>query len=427
MKPETKKVLILAYDFPPYTSMGGQRPFGWFSYFKQFGIEPTVITRQWPHPIKSKIDYSRSTGTKTIVEKLNNGTLIKVPYKANFRDRLLVNHGFEKHAGLRKALTLSLSILQHISSWFDNKSPIFKEAKQLLKTEEFDAVIATGEPFILFRYAYKLNKSSNIKWFADYRDCWSDNFVINQNGGINKLIHHTFFRKKEKKYVKSASGITTAAPIFKEELAELFPHKDISVIYNGFVDDDFADLPTNNAKNKELTIAFAGTIYEFQPVEIFLEGIKRATEKANISIKAVFYGSNFNPQQKERIMEYDNSIHPYIETTDRLNQDELFKKMNSADVLLLFDNKGMISGKLYEYLALRKTILMAGRDHGSMEKIITDTKSGIICPDGNSVADALLELYGEWGKSGTIPCHSVNIEQYSRKEQTKKLAELLLL
>jgi hypothetical protein len=42
-----KKVLILAYDFPPYVSVGGLRPHAWYNYLKEFGVEPIVVTRQW--------------------------------------------------------------------------------------------------------------------------------------------------------------------------------------------------------------------------------------------------------------------------------------------------------------------------------------------------------------------------------------------
>jgi len=420
------KCLILAYDFPPYTSMGGQRPFGWQTYFKEFGIEPIVVTRQWPEETKSKLDYSSSIGTEAITNRSGKGRTIAVPYKANFRDRLLQKHGFEKHSGLRKLLTLGQSILQHYSSTFDNKSEIYFEARNLLRKEKFDFIIATGEPFILFRYAYKLSKQFKIPWIADYRDCWSDNFVINREGGINKLLHQTYFKSLEKKYVTTASAITTAAPFFQKELQRLFPSKQVSVIYNGFVKEQFASLEDKKDKNNELTIAFAGTIYQFQPVEIFLEGLKAFIQSnPDARIKAVFYGTNYIAEQKKRVLEYDKSIVKYIETTERINQADLFKKMNCADILLLFDNKGMISGKLYEYLALGRFILMAGRDYGSMEEIINQSKAGAVCENGIETAKKLEKLYSEWQSTGSVKCDSNNIEQFSRKEQCKKLANLI--
>lgn len=419
------KCLILAYDFPPYTSMGGQRPYGWLTYLKEFGIEPTVVTRQWPAEIKSKVDYSASTGETVTVSETEYGKVVAVPYRANLRDRLLQRHGFEKKTAIRKFLTLSQSVLQHFSTVFDNKARIYAEAKKILAKEHFDVLIVTGEPFVLFRYAYKLSKKFTIPWVADYRDCWSDNFVINGQGGINKLLHRTFFRSFEKKYVSTAMFITTAAPFFQKELQKLFPKKQVSVVYNGFVSEQFKSLgkPKPNSK---MTIAFAGTIYPFQPVEIFLEGLQLFVQTNRGSqINAVFYGTNFNEEQKKRVLGFHPRLAKYITTTDRLNQKELFNQMNNADVLLLFDNKGMISGKLYEYLALGKYILMAGRDYGSMEEIISQSSSGTVCADGRELARTLQVLYAEWEAAKSVKCGSANVGQFSRREQCHRLAELI--
>ena len=52
-----KKVLILAYDFPPYVSVGGLRPHAWYKYLKEFGVEPIVVTRQWENVHGNHLDY----------------------------------------------------------------------------------------------------------------------------------------------------------------------------------------------------------------------------------------------------------------------------------------------------------------------------------------------------------------------------------
>ena len=51
-----KKVLILAYDFPPYVSVGGMRPYNWYRYLKEFDVEPVVITRQWENKHGNQLD-----------------------------------------------------------------------------------------------------------------------------------------------------------------------------------------------------------------------------------------------------------------------------------------------------------------------------------------------------------------------------------
>jgi glycosyltransferase involved in cell wall biosynthesis len=52
-----KKVLILAYDFPPYVSVGGLRPYSWYKYFHEFGLYPIVVTRQWGNKYGNHLDY----------------------------------------------------------------------------------------------------------------------------------------------------------------------------------------------------------------------------------------------------------------------------------------------------------------------------------------------------------------------------------
>ena len=37
------KVLILAYDFPPYVSVGGIRPYNWMKFMPEFDVEPMVM------------------------------------------------------------------------------------------------------------------------------------------------------------------------------------------------------------------------------------------------------------------------------------------------------------------------------------------------------------------------------------------------
>ena len=57
MNRSNKKVLVLAYDFPPYVSVGGLRPNAWFNYLNEFGIEPIIITRQWANDFGNEMDY----------------------------------------------------------------------------------------------------------------------------------------------------------------------------------------------------------------------------------------------------------------------------------------------------------------------------------------------------------------------------------
>ena len=170
-----KKVLILAYDFPPYVSVGGMRPYNWYRYLKEFDVEPVVITRQWENKHGNNLDYIDGGSSKeTIIEKTEFGTIIRTPYIPNFANRLMLKYGENKYRILRKSISAFYEFAQFIFP-VGPKVELYRGAKEYLKNNKVDVIIATGDPFILFSYASKLSKEFGIPWIADYRDPWSHN------------------------------------------------------------------------------------------------------------------------------------------------------------------------------------------------------------------------------------------------------------
>ena len=47
MNSDKTKVLILCNDFPPVNSIGADRPYSWYNYFREFNIYPVIITKNW--------------------------------------------------------------------------------------------------------------------------------------------------------------------------------------------------------------------------------------------------------------------------------------------------------------------------------------------------------------------------------------------
>src|SRR5690606_36940973 len=168
-----KKLLILAYDFPPYVSVGGLRPHSWFKYFKEFDVEPIVVTRQFSAEFGDARDYvAPSESATTVIEQTEHGTIIRSPYKPNFANRLFLKYGDSKFRLVRKMYTAFFEIAQFL--WVCGpKKELYKAADAYLAKNKVDAIIATGDPFVLFSYANRLGKRYTIPWIADYRDPWS--------------------------------------------------------------------------------------------------------------------------------------------------------------------------------------------------------------------------------------------------------------
>src|SRR5690348_3534506 len=98
------KVLILAYDFPPYVSVGGFRPYSWSKYMHESGAFPVVVTRQWGNKYGNHLDYiAPSDSPETIFERSEKNIIIRTPYAANFSNKLLLKYGDSKFRLLRKS------------------------------------------------------------------------------------------------------------------------------------------------------------------------------------------------------------------------------------------------------------------------------------------------------------------------------------
>ncbi len=425
-----KKVLIICYDFLPYNSIGAHRPYSWFRYLKKYGVEPVVVTRHWNEKSDSETDYIRPTSVQEITtEKSDFGTLIRVPHKPNFRDRLILDHGYTKYKLQRRFLSFFILVFRFFSFKWDNSANIFFAAADYIRDNKVDAVIATGEPWINFRYGFLLSRKFNIPWHPDYRDNWTTSANIDSMGRMGKWLNKNLFRKLEKKYVYSAKSIICSDPDVVENLKKLFPQKEIVNIFNGFETELISTIKDIHQSNDKFVIGYSGTIYPFQPLELFLEGYKKFIESnPGIQTQCYFYGANFKVQWKERIMNFDLALKPYLFPTERIPQMEVLKNLKSANCLLMLadDHHILLPSKIFEYFALERKILLVKNDRDINEKMMKETNAGLICNSAEDVKAHLNTMYSEWKQNGEVKSTTSDYSQYSREHQAEMLAKYLL-
>lgn len=437
-----KKVLILAYDFPPYVSVGGLRPSYWYENFKEMGLFPIVITRNWNPIHGNALDYIQPSKTKEIeIEETGKGILIKTPYKATLSNRLTLKGKKDPISNLLKKTSTGWN---EIGQWFlpiGTKYELYKAAKNFLKDNKVDIILATGEPFILFKYASKLSRKFNIPWVADYRDPWSNRISIN-----NKPIQKNIAKILEKKYLKNVKLISTVSEYFVAKIKEIVYNKPFVIIPNGYND----NILTNNIKAKQndelLTIALAGTIYNWHPYEIFLNVLSNYLKiNPNRKIRINFYGIN---EEKEiaNIVEQFYNLKDSIKIFPKIPNKQLIRELSKSNVLLLFNDYSIMGTKIYDYLALNRKIILCFEDDkeanllkekyfkfksikGLSESLQTDlikkTNSGIIVKDSEHLYNILKDLCNEFEEKSYIENHTIGAENYSRKVQTKKIVGVL--
>lgn len=434
-------VLILAYDFPPYVSVGALRPYNWYKYFREFGIYPVLITRQWGNDYGNQLDYvSASNFTETVFENTEYGTVIRTPYKPNLANRILLRHGEKKFRFFRKMITAYYEFAQFILP-IGPKKELYKAARVYLKNNKPDCIIASGDPFVLFNYAAKLSKEFDIPWIADYRDPWSHN-----QEQARSFVQKRWNRFFERKTVGTATHVLTVSEFVKSKIRELLPEKEFSILRNGYDPQVVTSVQHIRQQSDELRISFVGTIYDWYPIESFIRVVNDfITENPNRMLQISFIGTNIPDELALLAQRYPNleghiTIHPKIPNI------ELLQLLAKDNVMLLFNSFSYIGTKIFDYLAIRRKMILCYYDDPEAEQLkrkhyaiseessankqlqadlIRTTNSGIIVRDSHHLKEVLTDLYEEFLTTGQVACNSTGVENYSRKIQVEQLAALL--
>ena len=342
------KVLILAYDFPPNKSIGGARPESWFLQMPDFGCKPTVITRVWESPLNNPSDTVRKT---TIQEKRisrsEERTLIEVPFQPRLRDRLLSKYGDRKYVAIRKAL----SFIHKVTDFYflpNVYQSIYDAALEELEDNDYDIIIATGEPFLLFKIASKLSCKTKLPWIADYRDCWTGSRVYENFSNLDTLLSKLLAERHEKHIVSTATCITTPSPSYKRDIKKIFPDKSVNVVYNGFFEEK-VNLKNLTLKQSEevFQIAYIGILYPHQRLELFLDSLSAlAFDRPTARFELIFYGLLFYPDQVDRVKRKKQPQNVIVRFTPKVEYGKLIEELSIPIQRLQLKARRLVSIKI---------------------------------------------------------------------------------
>lgn len=435
------RALILAYDFPPLVSVGGLRPYSWFRYLKQFGVEPTVVTRQWSNYHGSALDYVGPSDSKeVVVETSQFGTILRTPYEPNLSNRLLLLSRTRLRL-VRRAVTAWYEVGQYILP-IGPRRRLFVTARRYLRQHGGDVIVATGEPFVLFRYASRLSKEFGIPWIADYRDPWT-----HDRTRLPWRVSKTWNAALEAKWTASSSAITTVSEFFGSLITTLIKGKPVYVVPNGYDPDAMSRARGIEQGREKLTIAYVGTIYEWHPLESLLSACNQflaRTRDARFELR--FVGINRQDEVATMLRSRFPALICSVTFVGMAPNPETTESLATANAFVLFNEGANVGAKIYDYLALKRRILLCFNDDKQTGKprrefynldetgmrnrqaqgdLIRATQSGMIIQDERHLVDALSDLYREFLANRRITCDSVGTEAYSRESHARRMAEII--
>lgn len=421
-------VLIIAYYFPPCNRTPAERMASWAEHLHKHGYYPTIITRKWERDIKTLADTSVPTSAGVKHEKHDHFEVYYLPFKGTLKDRLFFKHGNSRYVTLRKLATAWELFFQNITWRVSHLRP-FKHfcTDYLIEHKDVRKAVISGNPFLLFRLGYELNKQFNLSWLADYRDAWTTSTIHGRPTGIKGLLNkiNSYF---EKKWVGSAARLTSVSEPLANTLSE-FTGVAGAVVENGFNTNDFEGLAGLPAY-ESFTITYVGTLYPGQQMEVFLEGYRQFIDEVKPVAKLFLPGLAHFDDQSQRIEKALVGYESFFDTTDRIPREDVLKAEVRSHYLLYVawqGHAGIVPSKIYEYIASRTPIIVAPPDGSVVDNIIESSKAGVLLNSAAEVTAFLKTAYEEY-QNGTYRKNDLEapgLEKYSREYQTGRLAQVL--
>lgn len=429
-----QKILIITYYWPPSGGAGVQRWVKFAKYLPEFGFEPIVLTVDPKYASYPVLDES-------LKQEVNQN--IKVYHTKSLEPYNL----YKKYAGKGEipqagfANESEANLLQKVSRFIRGNLFIpdarigwnkyaFKKAIELIEKYDIDTVVTTSPPHSTQLIGLKLKKKLNLRWIADLRDPWTNIYYY------DKLYHTDWAKKRdsnfEKKVLQNADHIVVVSPSIKNKFAEKIDKassEKISIISNGFDEDDFHGI-AETKDTKTFTITYTGTLAANYGIKHFLEAVEE------------FYREHNKPQIRLRfvgvVASYFKDIiksGPLKEITSfegHLSHEKAVQFMLQSNMLLLAipnvsDNEGILTGKLFEYLATNKPVIGVGPVSGDASKILEECKAGEMFgyTDKKSMLAYLSKYYTQW-KKNEVAAENLSLSiNYSRRNLSKRFTSLL--
>lgn len=246
-----RRVLIVAYVFPPLGGGGVQRTLSFVRHLPSLGWRPTVICADPSVPYWARDESLLDVvPPEAEVVRVSDGGLQRLLHAPR---RLLPG-------GLRTAWPRLLELPDRQVAWFPAG---LRAARRALRETRFDAVYTTSAPFTDHLVALGLG-TSRPPWIADFRDPWTDNRTFRP---VTEA-HRSLAERWEAQVVAGADLVVANTPPNAEALRARYPGAAIDAIPNGWEPADFAGLP--GASAGKFTIAYAGSFYAGYGPDAFL-------------------------------------------------------------------------------------------------------------------------------------------------------------
>lgn len=403
-----KKVLVIAYHFPPHKGSSGiLRTLKFVRYLPEFGYEPIVLTVN-PRAYQA-VDQSLT---------------YQLPKDLTIRRAFALNA--KRHLSFRGSYFQFMALPDPIASWIPAG---IIEGISLILRNKIDLVYSTypiASAHVIGRYSSRITR---CPWVADFRDhLWDETVHLSKSELWCRKVIESLSIRNAAQVVVSTNGIRA---LFLQRYHQLHEER-ISVIENGYDEYDFDSIDFSRKTNTRLRLIHAGLLEPidrnpipfFQAVKMLLNDKK--IDRNDIIVELLGPGNEENYRQTIAQLGLSDVIH----VSAALPYHENLKRMAESDILLLFQGPGydqLVPAKLYEYFRIGRPIFALTSAQSDTARLIGSMAAGEVMPMDQSpvIADTLVRWLHNLRQGIPLPIiRPGNAEKFSRRNQTATLAAI---
>lgn len=433
----SKRFLFITYYFPPAGGPAVQRIIKIIQYMAKMDWYPIVLTVKNGDYTSLDPNLEKEIPPETEVIR----TDIFEPYtfyrrfvgkKADEKIPLAVLSSHQKAGWKEKianTIRANLFIPDARIGWYAYGVKAGIQAVQ--EYPDIRLILSSGPPHTVHLIARSIAKKTGRPFVADFRDPWLhiDYYHAIKRSRITLAID----KYLEGKILSDADAITVVSPRYRDFL--IMEHENINlehfhIVYNGF-DPEVYPQPRPSPPTDKFTMTYIGNLPNSRFTPAFFSAISNLQKDNKINAKS--FQINFYGDVDKFIRDELSKFHidDFLHFHDFITHQNAMQKICESNLLLLIINdtptkKGIVPGKLFEYLGSGQNILCIGPSDGDSANILNETKSGVTFDysEVERIEHYIYQQYQKWEKGEWMPLSTTHINQYKRSEQLKKMLEL---
>ncbi|HUF00962.1 MAG TPA: glycosyltransferase, partial [Gaiellaceae bacterium] len=363
------KVLLVTMYFPPAGGGGVQRSLKLAQYLPGFGIETHVLAPEdskWVHR-----DVELRVPTQAWIHRVRYvGPRARKP-----TEELRAADGLER-ALVQAQVTARRLLLPDASVTFNLTA--IPAAIRIVRREGIDVVLTTSPPGSIHLLGAAVRRATGARWLADLRDP----LVANQHRRADTAATRARQATNERLarlVARQADAISCVSEAIADEMRALGPRGPVRTIANGCDFEDFSGLEYE--RSPRFRITHAGSFFGLRDPKPFLQ----ALADSGLDVVARFVG-DFRTSDREWAESL--GLGDRLELVPYAPRAESLRLQRDSEALLLLvpdaggRGKGVLSGKVFEYLAAGRPILAVVPPDGAAADLIREAGAGVVvAPD----------------------------------------------